>query len=101
MKTYNNRLYSIEGAAKRAGISDVDIIKMIQDNVIGIVSKFGVAMISGKLIPKLERKNELYKDSIAETAAYDELTDEEKEGIKGDYLAHVKMVEGDDNDYDY
>ena len=95
MKTYTNRLYSIEGAAKRAGIMDAEIVKMIDDNVIGTKKSFGVNMIPGKLIPKLKRKNQLYLDRMAELAGYDELTEEEKEGIKGDYDAHVKMVEGD------
>jgi len=55
MKTYFNKLYTIEGAAKRSGITDRDILFMINKKVIGTIKRFGVIMLKGKVVNSLAK----------------------------------------------
>ena len=55
MKTYFNKLYTIEGAAKRSGITDGDILFMINKKVVGTIKRFGVIMLKGKVVNSLAK----------------------------------------------
>jgi len=55
MKTYFNKLYTIEGAAKRSGITDGDILFMIDKKAIGTIKRFGVIMLKGKVVNSLAK----------------------------------------------
>ena len=55
MKTYFNKLYTIEGAAKRSGITDGDILFMINKKVVGTIKRFGITMLKGKVVNSLAK----------------------------------------------
>ena len=55
MKTYFNKLYTIEGAAKRSGVTDGDILFMINKKVVGTIKRFGITMLKGKVVNSLAK----------------------------------------------
>ena len=55
MKTYFNKLYTIEGAAKRSGITDGDILFMINKKAVGTIKRFGITMLKGKVVNSLAK----------------------------------------------
>ena len=56
MKIYRNKLYSIQDAAKRAGIKEEDLKIMIKDNFIIPAHSIFIDCIKGKDIPGLKNK---------------------------------------------
>ena len=61
MKIYRNKLYSIQDAAKRSGISEEAIKEMITYHVIMANIQYGVSYIWGEDIPGLKAKWEEWK----------------------------------------
>ena len=61
MKTYFNKLYTIEGAAKRSGIPDREIVLLIEKKVIGTIKRFGMIMLKGKTVYDLNKIKEHHR----------------------------------------
>ena len=61
MKTYFNKLYTIEGAAKRSGVTDGDILFMIDKKAIGTIKRFGIIMLKGKTVYDLNKIKEHHR----------------------------------------
>ena len=56
MKIYRNRLYSIQDAAKRAGIEENQLDTLISVDVVKYEKQFGIKYIRGEEIPKIKNK---------------------------------------------
>lgn len=61
MKIYRNKLYSIQDAAKRSGITEEAIKEMIIYHVIMANTQYGIDFIRGGDIPGLKAKWERWK----------------------------------------
>ena len=61
MKIYHNKLYSIQDAAKRSGITEEAIKKMITYHVIMAHIQFNIPSIWGEDIPRLKHFWEEWK----------------------------------------
>ena len=55
MKIYANKLYSIQDAAKRSGVTDEAIKEMITYHVIMANVQYGISFIWGEDIPELKQ----------------------------------------------
>jgi hypothetical protein len=60
MKIYRDKLYSIPDAAKRGGITEKQIIEMIEHNIIAADSVW-FRFVKGEIIPGLKGKWEEYQ----------------------------------------
>ena len=61
MKIYRNKLYSIQDAAKRSGITEEAIKEMITYHIIMANIQYGISFIWGGDIPGLKAKWEEWK----------------------------------------
>jgi len=71
MKIYRNKLYSIQDAAKRGGVTEDQINEMIIHHVVMTNKQFSTNFIFGEDIPELKTKWEEYQDKKGKTKKVD------------------------------